>query len=85
MRLRSIVAGGVAMLVLTAGRVSAANLDPVVLQPVTEFIRAINTGDTTAFPRIFTAALVNVPAGRRIKPACFAKQSDTRDASRDGE
>lgn len=155
----------VAIVGLTPGRASAAPIDPVVLQPVTDFIRAINTGDTKAFSGLFTAdavacdevppyrwlgpnavahwlhdddrliaahhitsaaisvgaptffhrsgdggyavfplvdrytaggkrqretglftfALAKTPSGWRIKLACFAKQSDTSDASWDGQ
>jgi ketosteroid isomerase-like protein len=163
MRFISIIAA-IAIVVSSSGRAWARQPDPVVLQPVTEFIHAINAGDTKAFSRLFTAdavacdevppyrwlgpnavahwsrdddrliaahhitnaiisvapptyfhrggdgayavyplvdaytvagkrqretglftfALVETPAGWRIKLACFAKLSDTSDASWDG-
>jgi ketosteroid isomerase-like protein len=164
MRFISFLTAVAALVVFSVGGASAAHPDPVVLQPVTEFIRAINSGDTKAFSRLFTAdavacdevppyrwlgpnaiahwshddgrliaahhitnatvsvspptffhrggdgayavyplvdaytaggkqqretglftfALVETPTGWRIKLACFAKQSDTSDASWDG-
>jgi hypothetical protein len=75
MRLLSVLAAVAAVAVFGAGRASAAHLDPVVLQPVTDFIHAINAGNTKAFAGLFTADAVacdEVPPYRWLGPNAIA-------------
>ena len=63
------------LIVFCLDRASAAPSDPAVLQPVTNFIRAINAGDEKSFALYFTPDAVvcdEVPPYRWVGPSAVA-------------
>jgi hypothetical protein len=75
MRFFLVLAAVIVFAGLSSANASAAHHDPVVLQPVTDFIRAINADDTKSFPQLFTADAVacdEVPPYRWIGPNAIA-------------